>query len=323
MKTYAHLSRDERMLLFQWFRAGCSQAEVARRLGRDKATVSREVRRNAVAPVGYLPDVAQGRYQARRQRCRPRMRLASRNLRRTVLLLLECGWSPEQIAGRLRVQEGRTVVNHETLYRFIYDSPLGRQEKLYEYLRRGKKKRSRRQGRRVQVSPISNRVFIDCRPLAANQRTEPGHWETDSLLYPHQQTLNVLVDRHSRFTVLTKLAARTAQETSRALVKQLAARPLRSLTADNGCEYAEHEQVSQILHIPFFFCHPYHSWEKGTVENTNGLVRRYLPHRTDLHDVTQEDLDAISSELNDRPRKCLAFLTPAEVLCGHTVALRS
>lgn len=204
------------------------------------------------------------------------------------------------------------MVNHETLYRFIYDSPLGRQQRLYEYLRRGKKKRSRRQGRRVQVSPISNRVFIEPRPLAANQRTEPGHWETDSLLYPSQQALNVLVDRHSRFTLLTKLTARTAQETSRVLLRQLAARPLRSITADNGSEYADHEQVSQILHIPFFFCHPYHSWEKprglrpgGTVEpvladrsgNTNGLVRRYLPHRTDLHHVTQEDLDAISNEL--------------------------
>ncbi|MGA2113025.1 MAG: IS30 family transposase [Anaerolineales bacterium] len=323
MKTYGHLSRDERLLLFQWVREGCSQAEVARRLGRDKGTISRELRRNAVTPVGYLPDVAQGRYQARRQRCRPRLRLADRTLRRTVVLLLERGWSPEQIAGRLRAEEGRTVVNHETLYRFIYDSPLGRQEKLFEYLRRGKKKRSKRQGRHVQVRPISNRIFIDSRPWAANQRTEPGHWETDSLLYPHQQALNVLVDRHSRFTLLTKLAARSAQETSRALLLQLAEKPVRSLTSDNGSEYAEHERISHLLHIPFFFCHPYHSWEKGTVENTNGLIRRYLPHCTDLDRVTQLDLDAISSELNDRPRKCLDFLTPAEVLYGHTVALRS
>ncbi|MGA2820689.1 MAG: helix-turn-helix domain-containing protein [Anaerolineales bacterium] len=127
MKTYSHLSRDERLVLFEWVREGCSQAEVARGLERDKGTVSRELRRNGVAPVGYLPDVAQGRYQARRQRCRPRLRLASRDLRRTVILLLERGWSPEQIAGRLRAEEGRTVVNHETLYRFIYDSPLGQQ----------------------------------------------------------------------------------------------------------------------------------------------------------------------------------------------------
>jgi len=320
MEPYVHLSADERMLIYQWQREGLSQAEIARRLGRDRATVSRELRRNAI-PAGYLPDVAQRRYQARRQRCRRRARLQNRRLQRNVLQLLERGLSPEQISGRLRVEQGRTVVNHETIYRFVYESPLGRQEKLYQYLRRGKKKRTRRQGRRSHVSPIAQRLFIDARPLAAAQRTEIGHWESDSLLFGHDQALNVLVERLSRFTVVTRLRNKTAHDTRHALVARLAQLPHSSITADNGSENADHVMVSHTLAIPFYFCHPYHSWEKGTVENTNGLIRRYLPRDTDLDRVDQGDLDAIASELNHRPRKCLGFRTPYEVLFGVSVAL--
>jgi transposase, IS30 family len=314
MEPYVHLSADERMLIYQWQREGLPQAEIARRLGRNRATVSRELRRNAI-PAGYLPDVAQRRYQARRAHCRRRPRLENRRLQRNVLQLLEQGLSPEQISGRLRMEQGRTVINHETIYRFVYESPLGRQEKLYQYLRRGKKKRTRRQGRRSHVSPIAQRLFIDARPLAATQRTEIGHWESDSLLFGHDQALNVLVERLSRFTVVTRLRSKTAQDTCQVLLARLAQLPHASVTGDNGSENA------QALSIPFYFCHPYHSWEKGTVENTNGLLRRYVPRDTDLNRVAQADLDAIAAELNLRPRKRLGFLTPHEVLFGVSVAL--
>lgn len=323
MSPYVHLSINERLQIYQFSQDGLSQAEIARRLGRDKATISRELRRNAVS-AGYLPDLAQRRYRARRQRCRPRLRMADRGLRRTVILRLEQGWSPEQISGRLRIEQGGTVINHETIYRFVYESPLGRQEKLYQYLRRGKKKRSRRMGRRVHTGPIANRRFIEARPLAATQRTQTGHGETDSLIFPDEQALNVLVDRLSRFTVLTRLEGKTARHTSHVLIERLSALPRRSLTADNGSENADHASVSKQLHMPFFFCHPYHSWEMGTVENTNGLIRRYLPRQTDLSRVShtvpvscrEEDLDAIAAELNQRPRKCLGFRMPTEVLFG-------
>jgi IS30 family transposase len=320
MRPYVHLSPDERLRIYQLSRDGLSQADIARRLGRDKGTISRELRRNEV-PAGYLPDLAQRRYQARRQRCRPRPRLSNRALRRSVIVFLQQGWSPEAIAGRLRLEHGRTVVNHETIYRFVYDSPIGRQEKLYQYLRRGQKKRRRRQGRRVRTHPIAQRTFIEARPLAASLRTETGHWETDSLLFPEDQALNVLVDRLSRFTILTRLEGKTARDTSKVLIERLSALPRRSLTADNGSENAEHTTVSEQLGIPFFFCHPYHSWEKGSVENTNGLIRRYLPRDTDLSRIEPEDIDAIANELNQRPRKCLGFRLPSEVLFGYSVAL--
>jgi len=328
MSPYVHLSIDERLQIYQFSQDGLSQGEIARRLVRDKATISRELRRHAVS-AGYLPDLAQRRYCARRQRCRPRWRMADRGLRRTVILRLEQGCSPEQISGRLRIEQGGTVINHETIYRFVYESPLGRQEKLYQYLRRGKKKRSRRMGRRVHTGAIANRRFIHDRPLAANERSEMGHWETDSLLFSHEEALNVLVERLSRFIVLTQLAGKSARDTGQVLVERLRPLPCRSVTADNGSENADHAIVSQQLAIPFFFCHPYHSWEKGTVENTNGLIRRYLPRQTDLSRVShtvpvscrEEDLDAIAAELNQRPRKCLGFRMPAEVLFGQAVAL--
>lgn len=322
MGRYRHLTALERLHMCQGIREGHSLAQIARELGRSTSTLSRELKRNGTG-LGYLPDLAQRRYRQRRQACKPRLKLGQRPLRRQVIFSLERGWSPEQIAGWLRRHNGRSLVCHETIYRFVYLSPLGQQEKLWEYLRRAKKRRTQRPGRRSQKSPIPNRVFIEQRPLEAQERLEVGHWESDSLLYPHGQALNVLVDRCSRFALVTKLEGRTAEATSTVLTQRLADQPARSLTADNGSENYHHQRVSHALDITFFFCHPYHSWEKGTVENMNGLIRRYLPRRTDVRRITQEELDQIADELNHRPRKCLHYQTPLEILSLHPVALRT
>lgn len=320
MATYVHLTAEERLQIYTWRREGLTQATMARRLQRSPATVSRELRRNTDA-AGYQPHLAERRYRARRRGCRRRPRLGDRALRQLVVDLLQRGLSPEQIAGRLRAEQGGTVVSPETIYRFVYESPLGRQEQLSQYLRRGKKKRTRRQGRRTHSQPIAGRLFIDSRPAAVADRIEIGHWESDSLHFAEEQVVNVLVERSSRYTVVTRMKNKTAQETCHALIGRLAQLPHRSLTADNGSENAGHATVSQVLSIPFYFCRPYHSWEKGTVENTNGLLRRYLPRTTDLSRVEQDELDAIAMELNHRPRKCIAFRTPFEVLFDTFVAL--
>jgi IS30 family transposase len=320
MAAYVHLTADERLQIFAWHREHLPQAEIARRLARSPGTISRELRRNRVA-AGYLPHRAQQCYHARRRRCRRRARFDDRRLRRLVLDLLQRGFSPEQIAGRLRAEQGATVVNPETIYRFVYESPLGRQEQLYQYLRRGKKRRTRRQGRRTHSQPIAGRLFIDARPSAAAERTEIGHWESDSLCFTEEQVLNVLVERSSRYALVTRLRNKTAQQTCATLITRLAGLPHLSVTGDNGGENADHRTVSYQLSIPFFFCHPYHSWEKGTVENTNGLLRCYLPRATDLNRLDPQDLEAIAAELNHRPRKCLGFRTPYEVLFNTFVAL--
>ncbi len=297
-------------------------ARCARHLGRDKSTVSRELKRNSTA-VGYLPDYAVNRYKERRRQCCPKQKLNNRALRKTVLLLLEKGWSPEIIEGRLRKKHGKTIVNHETLYKFIYDSELGQEHKLYEYLPRGKRKRTKRHGRKTKKSAVPNRIFIEMRQQEANERSELGHWETDSLLFGHRQALNTTADRRSRFTILTKLSGRDASATKNALTSRLATLPVESITGDSGPENALHEKVTALLNAPFFFCHAYHSWEKGTVENRNGIVRRYLPRSTNLDDVSQAELDDIAWEINSRPMKCLNFSTPYEVLLAHNVALRN
>lgn len=322
MKKYNHLTETERLRTYTWRSVGISMAECARRLGRDKSTLSRELKRNTTE-VGYLPDYARNRYEERRRKCRPKCRMDDRTVRKTVLLLLEKGWSPEIIEGRLRKKYGKTIINHETLYKFIYDSELGKEHKLYEYLPRGKRKRTKRHGRKTQKGAVKNRVFIEMRQREANERSELGHWETDSVLFGHQQSINTSADRMSRFTVLTKLENKTADATAAALCARLSELPVRSITADNGAENALHEKVSTTFKAPFFFCHPYHSWEKGTVENRNGIVRRYLPQNTDLDDVSQSELDDIAWEINNRPMRCLNFSTPYEVLLANSVALRN
>lgn len=176
-------------------------------------------------------------------------------------------------------------------------------------------------GRKARKCAVKNRVFIEMRQKEANERSEIGHWETDSVLFGHRQALNTSADRMSRFVMLTKLSSRESTATTDALTKRLSILPVRSITADSGPENAEHEKVSSALSAPFFFCHPYHSWEKGTVENRNGVLRRYLPRKTNLDEISQSDLDDIAFEINNRPMKCLNFLTPYEVLSANSVAL--
>lgn len=320
MKHYQHLTGAERLRIYEWRTRGVAVAECARRLGRNKGTLSRELKRNSTE-VGYLPDYAYNRYQDRRKRCCPRPKLDNPDLRRVILLQLGKGWSPELIAGRLRRKYQHTIVNHETIYKFIYDSELGKAHRLYEYLPRGKKRRSRKRGRTSQKNLVPNRIFIDARPQEVNERSTIGHWETDSLLYGHRKAVNTSTERMSRMTLLTKLSGRDAEATTDAITRRLATLPVASITGDNGPENAGHEKVSRALNAPFFFCHPYHSWEKGSVENRNGVVRRYLPRATDLDTVSQEELDDIAWEINNRPMKCLDYQTPLEVLSAHLVAL--
>ena len=229
-------------------------------------------------------------------------------------------WSPEQISGRLKLEievESRAETDYlvpETIYKFIYNSDFGRQQKLYEYLRRGKKRRTVKYGRKSQKEIIKNRVFIDLRPEEVNLRNTVGHWEGDSIIYPHKEALNSLVERKSRYGIVTKLKRKTAKLTRNTVTARLKDQLCLSLTVDNGTEHTEHQEMTRQLQAPVFFCHPFHSWEKGSNENFNGLIRRYLPRGRSISEVTQEDIDDITWELNNRPRKVLGFRTPTEVL---------
>jgi IS30 family transposase len=322
MANYKHLSQEERFLIYKYLKQDKTITEIAKLLLRNKGTISREIAKNSTE-VLYLPDTANRIAKTRRRHCHPKPRMSDEHLKKYVLLKLEKGWSPELIEGRLRKKFGKTVINHETIYKFIYDSELGKQHKLYEYLRNGKKRRTKQKGRHTKKSLIPNRIWIDERCDEANERSEFGHLETDSVHYPNKSAINTTADRMSRFVFFTKLEGRDALSTSKALIEKLRNVPVKSITTDNGVENTKHELVTKILKAPFYFCHPYHSWEKGSVEQINGLLRMYLPRKTNLKNITQQDLDDIAYELNTRPRKCLGYKTPYEVLLEQGVALRN
>lgn len=316
-KEYRQLTEEKRERLFRFRGEGASMRECARELGVNASTVSRELKRNSTDVAGgavYLPDRAENIYRGRRSKCHPHIKMNNPAFRRRLLTYVQKGWSPEIIAGRLERESGKPIISHETLYAWIYESEIGKRDKLYEYLPRGKKRRTKKYGRKSQKYRLEGRVFIEARSAEANERTEIGHWETDSLLCKYRDAVNVLAERMSRAVRITKLAGKDAAATTVAITERLTEEIVASITADNGPENAEHGKIARNLSTNFFFCHPYHSWEKGTVENRNGVIRRYLPRSTDLSEWSQAELDEIADDINNTPMKCLDYQTPNEVL---------
>jgi transposase, IS30 family len=316
-KEYRQLTAEDRERLYALRSEGASMRECARKLGVDASTISRELERNSTDVAGgsvYLPDRAQNIYQGRRKKCHPHIKMNSAVFRRHVMRYVQKGWSPETIAGRLEREKKKKVISHETLYAWIYESEIGKRDGLYEYLPRGKKKRTKKYGRKSQKARLEGRIFIEARSREANERRELGHWESDSLLCKYRDAVNVLAERVTRAVRITKLAGKDAAATRGAITTRLEEEVVRSITADNGPENAEHLMIAKELKASFFFCHPYHSWEKGTVENRNGVIRRYLPRSTDLSQWTQAELDDVADDINNTPMKCLDYQTPNEVL---------
>jgi IS30 family transposase len=244
----------------------------------------------------------------------------SHALRIEVERLLLKGWSPELISGRLK-KEGCFTVSHEDVYQWIYKEAPHLIGSLVRSrpakIKRGFYKRRRR-------IKIPQRVSIQERPSAVNSRKEPGHWETDLVVGRGRQALQVAVERATRLTRLKKTFDKTASQSSGALSEILGEIPpalRKSVTYDNGMENVDHVRLQETLGLKSYFCEPYHSWEKGTVENTNGLIRRFLPKRIDLSTVSDQRVRQIEDWLNERPRKCLGFKTPAEAVKDLGVAL--
>ena len=226
-------------------------------------------------------------------------------------------WTPEQIAGRLSFDYPEKGLTHETIYAYIY-AKQNRRYKLWEYLTLGRKKRMKKMGRTVhRESRIKGAVSIDLRPEEVNLRQTPGHFETDNLggKVTDKTALSVTAERLARLVLLSKLRDRSANTKSQALIKKLLPFPdkvRRTVTADNGLENTNHQEVSQALKVDVFFCHSYHSWEKGTVENSNLRIRRFIPKGTSIDTVSARKILQIEKTMNSTPRKCLGYLTPYE-----------
>ncbi len=323
-RKYEHLSYEERSTIALGLQQGMSVRAIARALGRSPSTISRESRRNAPA-APYNCKFAQQRYQRRRRYSRPQPKLAPEStLFKQVCRLLRRLWSPEQIAGHLATVHGtdqRQRVSHESIYTCIYAQPKGElRRELIACLRMARAKRWPRSRGTDRRGEIADLLSIHVRPPQINERQFPGHWEGDLIKGAgNLSAVGTLVERSSRLLMLAKLphpqpatAAHVLQAFSDKLLS--IAQPLRqTLTYDRGKEMACHRQLSQRTGIAVYFCDPHSPWQRGTNENTNGLVRQYLPKGTDLSGYSQEQLDAIADEINNRPRKTLGWASPIEV----------
>ncbi|OGK57806.1 hypothetical protein A3H86_01720 [Candidatus Roizmanbacteria bacterium RIFCSPLOWO2_02_FULL_41_9] len=318
--TYRHLIEHDRVRIEVYLNEGKSQYEIAQLLNVNRSTISREIRKRGGILRGYTAKYAQEDYQREKARGGIKRKIEYHRVGSYVIDRLKAGWSPETIAGRLKkeIKEGKRMLDeyvcHESIYQFIFDSEYGKREHLKEYLRYGKRRRTKQHGRRSQRSIIPNRVWIDVRTYEVNSRKTIGHWEEDTIMYGRLRGINSLVERKTRYVILTKLKGKTPEETKAVVNSRLKDQICSTITFDNGVENKNHQGMAKFLKAKIYFCHPYHSWEKGTNENTNGLVRRYLPKKTDLTIVPQRDVDDIAWELNNRPRKVLSYSTPEEML---------
>jgi IS30 family transposase len=326
-QRYHQLSFDERDRIAVYRAQRLSISEIARRLGRDKSTISRELKRNK-APVynAYGACRAEKAARARKQRAGHRPRLKNAMIRSYVTTHLRLGWSPEQIAGRLHVDHPGLSVCPESIYRFIYDPAIRRQENFVPYLVRTHKRRLCCGHRHTHRDlHIPDRISLLRRPTVVDARRQFGHWESDTVTAARNSraALSVSVERTSRLTKIAKLPRRTARNVRIALTRRLSQYPAharRTITYDNGQENVEHGRVNKVLGTRSFFCEPFHSWEKATVENTIGIIRRTYPKRTNFDAVSAAQLKHLERRLNNRPRKVLHYRTPREVF-NHRVAL--
>jgi len=230
---------------------------------------------------------------------------------------IERGWDPAQTAGRIRKdpewQDLAVFVCAETIYHWIYTSAFAIGEKLYQYLRYGKKKRTKHTGRSAHRSKIPNRVSIHDRPAIVDEKARVGDWEGDSVVYTHLHAINTVNERISSLVAFTKLTRKTALQTAEAVIAKLSRYIAYTITFDNGSEFTQHELITEALGIPVYFADPYSSWQRGANENSNRQLRAYLPKRSDIRDLTQKELDNIAWEMNNKPRKRLQWHTPQEV----------
>jgi IS30 family transposase len=326
MKKYHKITAPERDKIAWWLASGVTIREMARRLSRSPSSISEELKRNQADGV-YGSIKAHQAAEARKRNSHQKYLLRHRpTLRGFVLEKLKLGWSPQQISGRLKkeITEGvrpkREYINHESIYQFLYD-PEQQDQKLWAYLPRRHRKRRRWLGRRSRSAKIPNRVSIRHRPAEIGNREEFGHWEGDTIVRDgHKSGIHTEVERISLLVFAYKVPKIRAKETSAVqlfLFSRLPKLARKSTTLDNGSEHYLHARLQEELGMRTYFADPYCSWQRGTNESTNGLLRRYFPKGTDFHLVSQEAVNEVVIRLNSTPRKVLGYQTPSEVFTAH------
>ncbi len=314
-KKYAHIKKAERLEIAILLDRGYGVREIAYVLKRSPSSISEEISNNSVNGV-YDPRKADHKAYVKRKYSKYQGMKVVENIQLRNYVekkIRENDWSPEEIAGRLKnIDTHIKYVSRGAIYKFVY-SVYGRQlERCLKY--KGKKKRNKK---REKVVQLKNRTFIDKRPEIINNRVRFGDWEGDFVLSGRngKGALLVLYERKARYTVIRKIMARDCEKINQCFKDMLEAFAcFNSLTIDNDISFRKHEELSELLEAPIYFCHPYHSWEKGGVENANKLIRRYIPKGNDISKYSHKHIQEIEDKLNNRPRKCLEYKTPFEVM---------
>ena len=312
MRKYHQLTSEERYARSTLRKQGFTQGGIARALGRHRSTISRELRRNSRRDGGYRPSTADDFARWRRSRSRRNRQFGPAQWELVEACLQE-EWSPEQIAGRFR-RNGLLSISHETIYRYVWENRR-QGGTLHQRLRQSPKQRRKRYGSYDSRGRLAGKRPISERPAGAENRSRVGHLEGDTVMgSSDKHCVLTLVDRKTGYTMIGKLETRTVEVTNRRAIELLktTGRQVRTVTVDNGTEFHGYKRIEAATNTTFYFAAPYHSWERGTSENTNGLIRQYLPKRTSMADITQRDCTRIARKLKRRPRKRLGFRTPEE-----------
>ncbi len=329
---YLHFSIEEREKIQKMLWQKSSIRTIAKELGRSPSSISREITRNLPAEhYQYTPRLANERAMKKRRNRGRIERLKNNLIRGYVVSRLKRRWSPEQISGKIKEDLGETI-SHEAIYQFIYDQIYQKgwgylkpgREDLRMYLRRRRKRRTHKGLRKCQRVPSFQGTSIDLRPSIVNLRKRVGDWESDTVESINRKPgINTCVERKTGFVLITKLEDKKSYSTVKAIsdrMKFIPKKAKHTITFDNGFENSGWKKLEEKSKIKTYFAHPYHSWERGTNENTNGLIRDYFPKKTDFTTIKKEELSFVERELNNRPRKRLGWQTPLEAM---SVALQS
>jgi IS30 family transposase len=313
--SYSQITQEDRIIIATLRMQYLSVSYIANFLNRHRSSIYRELARNRCNDGKYRAEKASKKTNGRRRRSRkkPQFRASETKL---VIKLLKHKWSPEQISGILK-KTGSLSISHQTIYTYIK-----RNHKLggdwYKNLRHSGKLRRKKYGAYDSRGVVSGKRGLDERPAAATERSEVGHFEIDTVWGNHPtntHSILTLVDRKSRYVMIGKLRNRTTAETNRCILKLMRRHegPFKTITADNGTEFHRFREIEEKTDVKYYFCQPYHSWERGSNENMNGLIRQYLPKGKCMKDLTQRQCDSIATRLNHRPRKTLSYETPEEL----------
>lgn len=328
MNHHKHLTLEDREKILKYHSMGYSLSRIAEILCSNKSTISRELNRNSDKD-GYFPNRAENKYLSRRQKCRPKKLLEDSELYAYVKdKFLNEQWSPEKIDGRLKLEKSKWSISYSTIYRAIYDRMFdephlssGNRGAIRKLRHRGKSRHTKGYVERRGQIVISH--DIDERPAVANERSRLGDWEGDTVAgITGKACLVTLVDRKSRFLIGGKASEKKAEQVNKVMIASLKGQPCETITPDRGKEFAKHTVVTEALEkVQFYFPKPHHPWQRGTNENTNGLLREYFPKGRDLTDVSEEYIQKMYDKLNKRPRKCLGYKTPYEVYYSTVLQL--